>query len=121
MNIVCDKQLLTEAVANVSRAVSSKNTLAALEGVLLKAKGNQLSLTGYDLELAISTTIEAKVVEEGDIISINIPENTIELKVDEKVLSERLKNFVPKKKELSGYLKRYAKAVSGGASGAILN
>ena len=61
------------------------------------------------------------VVEEGDIISINIPENTIELKVDEKVLSERLKNFVPKKKELSGYLKRYAKAVSGGASGAILN
>ena len=61
------------------------------------------------------------VVEEGDIISINIPENTIELKVDEKILSERLKNFVPKKKELSGYLKRYAKAVSGGASGAILN
>ncbi|MBR4096552.1 MAG: dihydroxy-acid dehydratase [Oscillospiraceae bacterium] len=61
------------------------------------------------------------VVEEGDIISINIPENTIELKVDEAVLSERMKNFVPKKKELSGYLKRYAALVSGGASGAILN
>ena len=61
------------------------------------------------------------VVEEGDIISINIPENTIELKVDEAVLSERMKNFVPKKKELSGYLKRYASLVSGGASGAILN
>ncbi|MBQ8903148.1 MAG: dihydroxy-acid dehydratase, partial [Oscillospiraceae bacterium] len=61
------------------------------------------------------------VVEEGDIISINIPENTIELKVDEAVLAERMKNFVPKKKELSGYLKRYAALVSGGASGAILN
>ncbi|MBQ8740704.1 MAG: dihydroxy-acid dehydratase [Clostridia bacterium] len=61
------------------------------------------------------------VVEEGDIISINIPENTIELKVDDAVLSERLKNFVPKTKELSGYLKRYAALVSGGASGAILN
>ena len=61
------------------------------------------------------------VVEEGDIISINIPENTIELKVDETILSERMKNFVPKKKELSGYLKRYAALVSGGASGAILN
>ncbi len=61
------------------------------------------------------------VVEEGDIISINIPENKIELKVDEAVLNERMKNFVPKKKELSGYLKRYAALVSGGASGAILN
>ncbi|MBQ8164637.1 MAG: dihydroxy-acid dehydratase [Clostridia bacterium] len=61
------------------------------------------------------------VVEDGDIISINIPENTIELKVDDAVLAERMKNFVPKTKELSGYLKRYASLVSGGASGAILN
>ena len=61
------------------------------------------------------------VVEEGDIISINIPENKIELKVDEAVLNERMKNFVPKTKELSGYLKRYASLVSGGAAGAILN
>ena len=61
------------------------------------------------------------VVEDGDIISINIPENTIELKVDADVLAERMKNFVPKKKELSGYLKRYAALVSGGAAGAILN
>ncbi len=61
------------------------------------------------------------VVEDGDIISINIPENTIELKVDEAVLAERMKNFNPKKKELSGYLKRYAALVSGGATGAILN
>ena len=61
------------------------------------------------------------VVENGDIISINIPENTIELKVDNAVLEERMKNFVPKKKELSGYLKRYASLVSGGATGAILN
>ncbi len=61
------------------------------------------------------------VVEDGDIISINIPENTIELKVDETVLNERIKNFVPKQKELHGYLKRYAALVSGGATGAILN
>ncbi len=60
------------------------------------------------------------VVEEGDIISINIPENTLELKVDEAILAERMKNFVPKTKELSGYLKRYAAMVSSGAEGAIL-
>ena len=61
------------------------------------------------------------VVEDGDIIAINIPQNTIELKVDANVLAERLKNFVPKKKELSGYLRRYAALVSGGATGAVLN
>ena len=60
------------------------------------------------------------VVENGDIISINIPENKLELKVDDEVLAERMKNFVPKKKELSGYLKRYAALVSSGAEGAIL-
>ena len=61
------------------------------------------------------------VVEEGDIICIDIPANKIELKVDEAVLAQRMMNFVPKKKELSGYLKRYAALVSSGASGAILN
>jgi dihydroxy-acid dehydratase len=60
------------------------------------------------------------IVEDGDIISINIPENKIELKVDEAIIAERLKNFTPKTKELTGYLKRYAKLVSGGAYGAIL-
>ncbi len=61
------------------------------------------------------------IVEEGDIISINIPENKLELKVDDTEIERRMKSFVPKKKELSGYLKRYAALVSSGASGAILN
>ncbi len=61
------------------------------------------------------------VVKDGDIISIDIDNNKLELKVDEKELENRLKNFVPKTKELSGYLKRYAALVSGGATGAILN
>ncbi len=61
------------------------------------------------------------VVKDGDIISIDIPANKIELKISDEELSKRLSEFVPKKKELSGYLKRYASLVSGGASGAILN
>ena len=61
------------------------------------------------------------VVEEGDRIRIDIPGNSIELLVDEAVLAQRMRYFVPKKKELSGYLKRYAALVSGGASGAVLN
>jgi dihydroxy-acid dehydratase len=36
------------------------------------------------------------------------------------VIQERMSHFVPKTKELTGYLKRYAAMVSGGAYGAIL-
>ena len=61
------------------------------------------------------------VVKEGDRITIDIPANKITLDVDEEELNERMKNFVPKTKELSGYLKRYAALVSGGATGAVLN
>ena len=61
------------------------------------------------------------VVEEGDLIRIDIPGHSIELLVDQAVLDERMKHFVPKKKEVTGYLKRYAALVSGGAYGAILN
>ncbi|MBE6606248.1 MAG: dihydroxy-acid dehydratase [Ruminococcaceae bacterium] len=61
------------------------------------------------------------IVCDGDIISINIPENKLELKVDNEEIARRMKDFVPKTKELSGYLKRYAALVSSGAKGAILN
>ena len=61
------------------------------------------------------------VVREGDPIRIDIPGNKLELLVSDEELAARMKNFVPKKKELSGYLKRYAALVSSGASGAILN
>ena len=61
------------------------------------------------------------VVREGDIISIDIPNNKLELKVSDEELAQRMANFVPKTKELSGYLKRYAALVSSGAKGAILN
>ena len=61
------------------------------------------------------------VVREGDIISIDIPNSRLELKISDEELAERLANFVPKKKELTGYHKRYAALVSSGAKGAILN
>ena len=61
------------------------------------------------------------IVKDGDIISINIPENKLELKVSDEEINERMASFVPKTKELSGYLKRYAALVSSGAKGAVLN
>ncbi|MBQ8827329.1 MAG: dihydroxy-acid dehydratase, partial [Oscillospiraceae bacterium] len=41
--------------------------------------------------------------------------------VDDEEINRRLAEFTPKQKELSGYLKRYAKLVSSAAQGAVLN
>lgn len=61
-------------------------------------------------------------VKEGDLISINIPEFSIELKVDEKEIEERKATMPIKRKEnLKGYLARYAQMVSSADKGAIIN
>jgi len=61
------------------------------------------------------------IVRDGDIISINIPENTLNIKISDEEMAARMAEFTPKTKPLSGYLKRYAQMVSSGATGAIIN
>lgn len=61
------------------------------------------------------------IIKEGDTVLIDIPENKIELCIPEEEFERRMAEFVPKTKELSGYLKRYAALVSSGARGAVLN
>ena len=61
------------------------------------------------------------LVEEGDIISINIPEYSIRVNVSDEVLAERRAKWVcPEPKVKTGYLARYAKMVSSADKGAIL-
>ncbi len=61
------------------------------------------------------------LVEEGDLISIDIPGCSIELRVDDAVLAERRAKWVcPEPKVKTGYLARYAKLVSSADKGAIL-
>ena len=61
------------------------------------------------------------LVEEGDIISINIPECTLNVKVSDEVLAERKAKWQPKEPKVnSGYLARYREMVTSGNRGAIL-
>jgi len=61
------------------------------------------------------------LVQGGDVIEIDIPEKRISIKVDEKTLKERAKNWrEPPPKIERGYLHRYARLVSSAAKGAIL-
>ena len=60
------------------------------------------------------------LVEEGDIIAIDIPNKKLELSVAQAELDRRKADFVaPKRKELTGYLKRYAALVSSADQGAV--
>ncbi len=60
-------------------------------------------------------------VKNGDIISIDIPNYSIKLNVSDEELAKRKAETVLKKKEVSGYLKRYAAQVSSADKGAIIN
>ena len=69
-------------------------------------------------EAAVGGTIG--IVEEGDTITVDIPNYTLTLNVSDEEIARRKSAFVPKKKELKGYLKRYAALVTSGAQGAVL-
>ncbi len=97
MKITCDKQTLWGAISKVVLAVSTKSTIQSLEGILLKAKDGMLHLTGYDLELGISTQIEARVLEEGSVVLSakifadivrRLPSDDLTLSCDDKLLCE---------------------------------
>lgn len=61
------------------------------------------------------------LIEEGDIISINIPEKKLDLKVSEEVLAKRRENFTPKPQKVqSAFLNRYRAFATSGVEGAVL-
>lgn len=61
------------------------------------------------------------LVEEGDTISINIPENRLDILVSEETLAERRAKWQPREpKVTTGYLSRYRELVTSGNRGAVL-
>ena len=61
------------------------------------------------------------LVQDGDIISIDIPAGTISMQVSDEELKKRRENFVPKEPPIKdGVLRKYAKLVTSASTGAIL-
>ena len=61
-------------------------------------------------------------VKDGDIISIDIPNYSINLEISDEELAERKKSMpILRKENITGYLKRYAQQVSSADKGAIIN
>ena len=96
MKISCLRSDLATAISNVSRAVSTKASIPALEGVLIKAYGDTLNISGYNLEIGITTDIEATIKEEGEIVVSaklfldivrRLPEEVVFIETDERMVT----------------------------------
>ena len=91
MKFVCDKLSLANALSIVSRTVSPKSSLSYLEGIYVSA-GQDLRLTGYNLETGITVCMEARIQSPGecvmparmfvDIIR-KLPDEVVAVEVDE--------------------------------------
>ena len=67
MRFTCEKNMLVQGLNIAGRTVAQKSSLSVIEGILCKA-GMGLSLTGYNMETAITYTIDAEVTDPGDCI-----------------------------------------------------
>ncbi|MBR2558824.1 MAG: dihydroxy-acid dehydratase, partial [Firmicutes bacterium] len=64
---------------------------------------------------------EIGLIKEGDIIDIDIPATSINLRVSDEEIEERRKSFVPKESEIkSGWLARYMEMVGPSCKGAVM-
>ena len=88
MKFTVEKRLLNEAVTNLQRAVSSKTSIPALEGILIRSEENRLILTAYDLEIGMQTELPAIISAPGAIILAEIvrrsPDEDITIDVDDR-------------------------------------
>ncbi len=91
MRFTCEKSMLSAGLSIAARTVAQKSSLSVIEGILCRA-GNGLTLTGYNMETAISHQIDAEVTEAGqcilparlfgDIVR-RLPEGPVTVTVDE--------------------------------------
>jgi len=56
---------LADVLARANRAVGTRTALPVLQGLLCEVSGNQLRVTGTDLDMTVRTQAEVEVMEEG--------------------------------------------------------
>ncbi len=92
MKIRFSRPILQDAVSSAMYSVSNKNTIAAVEGILISCDGDKVVLTSYDLEKGMTVKIDAEIIEPGSCIinaqSLNsiiklMPAGMVELEVNE--------------------------------------
>ncbi len=65
MKFRCERDILVEALGTAGRAATTRPALPVLSGLRLSLEGDRLEVTGSDLDLTISTTVEVAGAEDG--------------------------------------------------------
>ena len=68
MKFSCEKALLQSVIATTSRAVASKSSIPALEGLLLQCGSAGLTVSGYNMQTGIRAKVPADITEDGEIV-----------------------------------------------------
>ena len=68
MRFTCEKNTLLQGLNIAGRTVAQKSSLSAIEGILCRAGSTGLSLTGYNMETAITYQITADVADDGECV-----------------------------------------------------
>ena len=68
MKFTIDQKSFLDGLQTVGRAVSSKNTLPVLSGVLIKAEEGRLKLVATDLEIGIECYVDAEITTKGELV-----------------------------------------------------
>ena len=96
MKFSCEKEILLGLLGTASRAVTGKSSMPLLEGLLLAADADTLTITGYDLSMGIRTTAQVDVVEPGRIVLNSrlfceivrkLPQDVVYLETDDKLMT----------------------------------
>ena len=80
MKFSCEKETLLNLLNIASRAVTGKSSMPLLEGLLLAADADTLTITGYDLSMGIRTTAQVEIVRK-------LPQDVVYLETDDKLMT----------------------------------
>ncbi len=109
VKVSCLQENLQRALAQVSRAVATKTALPVLSNVLISTKDGRLSIAATNLEIGITTVMDASVEEEGSVT------------VDARLLNEFVATLPNEPVTLTAEQKRFQLTVQCGRDKAGIN
>lgn len=95
MKFTCDKTTLQDAVSVCMHAVAAKSSIAVLEGILVIAGDDTITLSGYNFKTGIRKSVPGSTPERGTVVLNSkvfydivrkIPGDTLEVEVDDKMI-----------------------------------
>lgn len=92
MKFICEKNILSESISIVSKAINNACAIDILKGIKIEAT-NQIKMSGSDLDLSIESVFDAEIKEEGSLIVDarifaeiirKLPDGPVEIETDSK-------------------------------------